>query len=147
MTSNNSERTTEKGSSPKRKKKLSVDRKPVSDSELSLAAAVLQLFNSSAGTSLSAEAHLAPIVMRIREHPTYTEGHHRRIIEAVFAGDHWWDGPPGVRIIYGSAARFEECIEKAVARMKAKAQTTDPNAERERVRREFREAEEEDEGK
>lgn len=127
------------------KKQRRVNKKLVSDSELSLAAAVVQLFNSSAGTELSVDAHLTPIVGRIRERPAYTEEHHRRIIEAVFAGEHWWTGPPTPKVIYGNPSIFEQSIELARARMKERAKSeSDPNAERERVRREFREAEEED---
>lgn len=125
----------------KSESKKTVGRKIVTDDELTLAAAVVLQFNSSAGTALSVDAHLTPIVGRIRERPDYTEAHHRKIIEAVFAGDHWWTGPPTPKIIYGNAGIFEQSIELAKARAKQGQREENPNAERERVRREFEEAE------
>lgn len=116
-------------------KKHRVNKKIVTEDELALTAAVVSQFNSSAGTALSAEAHLTPIVGRIRERPHYTEDHHRRIIEAVFAGDHWWTGPPTPKIIYGNASIFEQSIELARARKK-KAQGFDVNDEAKRIRKE-----------
>lgn len=116
------------------RKKSTVNRKVVTDDELALAAAVVVAFNSSAGTALSVDAHLTPIVCRIRERPQYTEAHHRKIIEAVFAGEHWWTGAPTPRIIYGNAGIFEQSIE--LAREKAKKPAFDVNAEAERMRRE-----------
>lgn len=113
-----------------------VNKKLVSEDELTLTAAVVELFNSSAGTALSTEAHLTPIVGRIRERPHYTEEHHRKIIEAVFAGDHWWTGPPTPKIIYGNASIFEQSIELARARKKKAEQEFDVNAEAERIRKE-----------
>lgn len=121
-------------------KKKTVNRKVVSENELSLTAAVVSQFNSSAGTALSVDAHLTPIVGRIREKPDYTEDHHRKIIEAVFAGEHWWTGPPTPKIIYGNAAIFEQSIELARARRKQVQAEDDPNAERRRVEQEFDEA-------
>lgn len=112
-----------------------VNRKIVSDDELALAAAVVVAFNSSAGTELTVEAHLTPIVGRIREKPDYTEDHHRRIIEAVFAGEHWWTGPPTPKVIYGNPAIFEQSIELARAAAK-KPPVVDVNEEFHRIRRE-----------
>lgn len=116
--------------------KQRVNKKIVTEDELTLAAAVVSQFNSSAGTALSTEAHLTPIVGRIRERPHYTEDHHRKIIEAVFAGDHWWTGPPTPKIIYGNASIFEQSIELARARKKKADTEFDVNAEAERIRRE-----------
>lgn len=129
-----------------RAKKRTVNRKAVTDGELALAAAVVELFNSSAGTALSVDAHLTPIVGRIREKPEYEERQHRAIIEAVFAGEHWWTGPPTPRVIYGNPAIFEQSIELARARAKEGKADSDPNAERRRVEREFREEEERNAG-
>lgn len=122
----------QQGKRPKRE----VNRKTVSDDELTLAAAVVVAFNERAGTALSVDAHLTPIVGRIREKPDYTEAHHRKIIEAVFDGDHWWTGPPTPRIIYGNAAIFEGSIELARAAVKKQESTYDVNAEAARIRRE-----------
>lgn len=135
--SNTTETSTEKTSiSPKK----TVNRKVVTENELTLAAAVVSQFNSSAGTALSVDAHLTPIVCRIREKPDYTVDHHRKIIAAVFAGDHWWTGPPTLKVIYGNPAIFEQSIELARARREKEKRAEDPNAERERVRREFEDA-------
>lgn len=133
---NRSNKGTVKEPSQNRKRpKKEVGRKTVSDDEYSLAAAVVVAFNSSAGTDLSVDAHLTPIVGRIREKPDYTEAHHRKIIEAVFAGEHWWTGPPTPRVIYGNPAIFEQSIELARAAAK-KPGVIDVNAEAEQMRRE-----------
>jgi hypothetical protein len=138
--------TVKEPSDKNRQPKKTVGRKVVTDGELDLAAAVVSLFNNSAGTELSVDAHLTPIVGRIRERPTYGEAQHRAIIEAVFAGEHWWTGPPTPQIIYGNPSIFEQSIELARAAQSAKKREEDPNAERERVKREFEQADEADEG-
>lgn len=120
----------------KTRPKREVNRKAVSDDELDLAAAVVSLFNSSAGTALSVDAHLTPIVGRIREKPEYDERQHRAIIDAVFAGEHWWKGAPTPKIIYGNPAIFEQSIELARARQKKGTETVDVNDEAARIRRE-----------
>lgn len=132
--------TVKEPSDGKRTRKKEVGRKVVTDDEFALAAAVVSLFNSSAGTALSVDAHLTPIVSRIRERPDYGERQHRAIIEAVFAGEHWWKGAPTPKIIYGNPGIFEQSIELARARQATKQREEDPNAERERVKREFEEA-------
>lgn len=124
----------------RRRPKKEVGRKVVTEDEFALAAAVVLQFNSSAGTALSVDAHLTSIICRIRERPGYTEVHHRKIIEAVFAGEHWWKGAPTPKIIYGNPAIFEQSIESARARREKEKRAEDPNAERERVRREFEDA-------
>lgn len=131
-----SEKRTNKGTvkEPSQRQKT-VNRKAVSEDELALAAAVVSQFNSSAGTALSVDAHLTPIVGRIRERPQYTEAHHRKIIEAVFAAEHWWTGPPTPKIIYGNAGIFEQSIELARERAK-EPPPFDINAEADRIRRE-----------
>lgn len=114
-----------------------VNRKAVSESEFTLAAAVVRSFNEIAGTALRVDPHLTPIVGRIRERPELNGNHHRQIIEAVFAGDHWWKGAPGPRIIYGNAAQFEQSIELARAAAKKKSTPKfDVNAEMHRIRKE-----------
>lgn len=118
------------------RKQFRVNRKVVSDSEYALAVAVVSSFNEIAGTALRVDPHLTPIVGRIRERPELNGNHHRQIIEAVFAGDHWWKGAPGPRIIYGNAAQFEQSIELARAAAKKKAEPKfDVNAEARRIRK------------
>lgn len=131
--SNKAETSTER--TPVSPSKKTVNRKVVTDAELALTAAVVEQFNSSAGTALSVNAHLTPIVGRIREKPSYTEDHHRKIIEAVFAAEHWWTGPPTPKVIYGNAAIFEQSIELARA-VQTKPAPYDINAEADRIRKE-----------
>jgi hypothetical protein len=134
------EKSTNKGTvkepSDRKRPKKKVGGKVVSDDEFALAAAVVSLFNSSAGTELTTEAHLTPIVGRIRERPKLTEEQHGKIIAAVFAGDHWWTGPPTPKIIYGNAGIFEQSIELARAAAKKQTKAFDVNAEARRIRKE-----------
>lgn len=135
-----SEKGTNKGTvkepSDRKRPKKKVGGKVVSDDEFALAAAVVSLFNSSAATELTTEAHLTPIVGRIRERPKLTEEQHGKIIAAVFEGDHWWTGPPTPKIIYGNAGIFEQSIELARAAAKKKTKAFDVNAEAKRIRKE-----------
>jgi hypothetical protein len=124
-----------KKKSPKKPARKSVDGKAVTEDELELTAVVVSLFNNAAGTELSVDPHLTPIVMRIREKPKYTESHHKRIIAAVFAGDHWWTGAPTPKIIYGNGAIFEQSIELARAAAKRDDDEVDVNAEFHRIRK------------
>lgn len=130
--------TTTKEEKDKAKKKAAVktvNSKPVSEDELILAAAVVVSFNEIFGTALTVDPHLTPIVGRIREKPKLNADHHRMVIEAVFEGEHWWNGAPSLRIIYGNAAQFETSIELARAAAK-KPKRYDVNAEADRMKRE-----------
>lgn len=135
-----SEKRSNKGNvkepSDRKKPKKKVGQKIVTDDEFDLAAAVVSLFNSSAGTELTTDPHLTPIIGRIRERPKLTAEQHGKIVEAVFAGEHWWTGPPTPKIIYGNAAIFEQSIELARDRAKKATKTFDVNAEAERLRKE-----------
>lgn len=93
------------------RKRVRVARKPVTDAEHDLATAIVAAFNVKAGTQVTVDAHLTPIVGRIREKPNLTAADHRGIIAAVFAADRWWKGPPSPSVIYGNAAQFERSIE------------------------------------
>lgn len=93
--------------------KQHVDGKVVTDAEMATATKAIEEFNRVFGTALSVGPHLTAVIMRVREKPEYTDSHHRRIIEAVFAGDHWWKGSPGPRIIYGNPTQFDQSIELA----------------------------------
>lgn len=101
--------------SPPRKK---VGGKAVTDAEYSLTSEIVAAFNQAAGTAVTADAHLTPIVGRIREKPDLTAEDHRGIIAAVFAVP-WWSGAPGPNVIYGNAAQFERSIETWRAAPKA----------------------------
>jgi DNA-binding MarR family transcriptional regulator len=140
-----SEKRSNKGTVKNRKEGVSaerklVNRKPVTDSEYDLASAVIAHFNATAGTRLTVDPHLTPIVGRIRERPELTAGHHRQIIDAVFAGEHWWSGPPSPRLIYGNASVFETSIEAARDHIRRAKQSRSVgesvNERRKRIRRE-----------
>lgn len=97
-----------------------VNRKPVTDDEYTLASEIVAAWNEIAGTGLTVDAHLTPIIGRIREKPQLDAHHHRKIIERNFAGKPWWEQrnpgrKPGPRVIYGSAELFENAIETARA--------------------------------
>lgn len=124
-----------KKKSPKKPPRKSVDGKVVTERELELTAVVVSLFNKAAGTELTVDPHLTPIVMRIREKPKYVEGHFARIIDAVFKGDQWWTGAPTPKIIFGNGAIFEQSIELARAAAKRDDDDVDINAEATRMRK------------
>lgn len=87
-----------------------VNRKVVTDAEYALASTIIAAFNEAAGTDYTADAHLVPVVGRIREHPKLTAEQHTAIIAAAFR-DPWWKGHPSPRVIYGNAEQFESSIE------------------------------------
>jgi hypothetical protein len=113
--------------------KPKVGSKVVTDAEYALATGTVAAFNEIFGTKLTTDPHLTPIVMRVREHPRMNAGHHRRVIGAVFAGDHWWKGTPGPKIIYGNAAQFEQSVELARAGSAKQAQRVNVTAEADRI--------------
>ena len=90
-----------------------VGRKPVTGLEWQLAGEILAEFNSWAGTGYSVEAHITPIVGRIREHPDLAIDDHRRVIRATFLAPWWGEETPGVEVIYGNRALFERQLERA----------------------------------
>jgi DnaA N-terminal domain len=102
-----------------------VNRKPVTDDEMALAEQIIAAFNAAAGTQVTTEAHLIPVVGRIREKADLTAEQHRAIIAAVFL-DPWWKGPPGPQVIYGNAAQFERSIEMWRAAPAAKLRVVGP---------------------
>lgn len=89
-----------------------VNRKRVTDEEWELAGSILAAFNEIAGTGYTVAAHCRPIVMRLREHPELGLEEHQQTIAASFR-DPWWKGHPGPQVVYGSAAVFEQALEKA----------------------------------
>jgi hypothetical protein len=113
-----------------------VGKKVVTNDEYTLAAAVVSSFNEVAGTRLTTDANLVPVVGRIRERPDLTADNHAFLIRAVFAAKHWWTDPAGIKIIYGNPEIFETSIEKARAAAKRKSSPSfDVNAEAARIRK------------
>jgi hypothetical protein len=102
-----------------------VNRKRVTSEEYAFAAEIIVAFNEAAGTKLTPEKHLTPVVGRIREMPDLTARDHRGIIAACFAVP-WWSGAPGPGVIYGNAEQFERSIETWRATPKAKLRVVEP---------------------
>lgn len=86
--------------------------KAVTDAERDTASAILDAFNSAANSEYTLDAHLTPLVMRIRERPGLSTEAHRQVITANFANP-WWDDRPGVEVIYGNKRAFERALERA----------------------------------
>lgn len=113
------------GERPRKK----VNRKPVTDDEYALATAIVTAFNEIADTRYEADAHLTPVVGRIREKPDLSAEQHRAIIAAAFADPHW-KGHPSPAVVYGNAALFESQVEKARKRNGRKKDPLQALAER-----------------
>ena len=71
---------------------------------------LLDHFNELAGTTLGKltsrrdpSPHIKQIVERIREWPDLTDDEHIAILDHAFAHP-WWDGKPGVGVVYGPKA-------------------------------------------
>jgi hypothetical protein len=105
--------------------KSKVGGKPVTDAEYLLTDSIVAAFNAAAGTAVTTDAHLVPVVGRIREKPDLTADEHRAIIAAVFALP-WWAGGASPAVIYGNAAQFERSIETWRAAPAAKLRLVDP---------------------
>ena len=101
-----------------------VARRPVTEIEWALAAAVLDAFNRLAGTGYTLAAHYTPIVGRIREHPELGTADHAGIVEEALRRP-WWEGAPGPAVVYGNAAQFERCLEAWRAARRAPADPQD----------------------
>lgn len=88
-----------------------VNRKVVTDAEYARAAEIIDGFNTAAGTKYEVDAHLTPLVGRIRERPDLGIDEHRQIIAAAFR-DPWWKGHPSPAVIYGNSAQFDTSVER-----------------------------------
>jgi len=136
---NSRSKNSQEGGKPPKTSSKKVGRHAVTDAEYELAGAVVATFNEIFDTAVSTDAHLVPVVGRIRERPELNATQHRKVMEAVAAGRQWWD-TPAPRIVYGNAARFEESIEAARAvhrrRSKTARQGSDANERRRQARRE-----------
>jgi hypothetical protein len=102
-----------------------VNRKAVTDDEYDLATEIVAAFNAAAGSGVTVDANLVPIVGRIREKSDLTAEDHRGIIAAVFAVP-WWSGAAGPQVIYGNAAQFERSIETWRAAPAARLRVVEP---------------------
>lgn|GEM_PF-6801177 len=104
---------------------LRVGKRAVSAYEQELCREIVGIFNEVFGTSATFEANYEKVVQRIREEPDLGGADHRRIIEAVFGGHHWWakSGAPGLGVIYGSRQQFERAIDTAAGRPGADGST------------------------
>lgn len=97
--------------------KRKVDGRIVAEREMSIAAAALAEFNRRAGKALSLGPHLARIVPRIRDHPSWGADSYVRVVEAAFR-DPWWlragsrNRETHVGCVFGPGA-FERIVEEA----------------------------------
>jgi DNA-binding MarR family transcriptional regulator len=135
--SSQGEKRTNKGTVKNRQTRAGkkVNRKTVTVAEYELAEQIVPAFNEVAGTSYTVDAHLAPIVGRIREHPDLSADDHRGIIAVAFA-DPYWSGPPSPAVIYGNGAIFEKSLEGWRKHGERRARKLDVEEQRARVRRE-----------
>ncbi len=106
----------------------SVNRKPVTETEYALASEIIAAFNEAAGSEFTVDAHLTPIVGRIREKPDLTADDHRQIIAGNFS-DPWWKGAPGPEVIYGNAGQFERSMHARPAKQGDKSSIYDAATE------------------
>lgn len=95
-----------------RAKRPKVAGKLVTAAELGLANQIVAAFNVTAGSAFTVDAHLVPIVGRIREHPDLAADDHARIIRVNFLRP-WWKDRPTPKVIYGNAAAFEAALARA----------------------------------
>lgn len=84
----------------------SVDRRPVTPNEATLAWAIIEVWNERTGQNLRALTWVRKIVMRIREHPELGLPEHEHVIECSLERP-WWKGEPSPSVIYGNDAQFE----------------------------------------
>lgn len=90
-----------------------VDRRKVTTDECEMAWAIMDAFNSAAGTKARAKGYVEKIIRRCRENPELELADHQRVIAATFSGHHWWSGRPDPAIIYGSDTQFDRCLGNA----------------------------------
>ena len=85
------------------------------DYEVQLGREIVAIFNEVFGTSATFEHNYDRVIERIWQKPDLSAADHRRIIEAVWKGEHWWakSGAPSLNVIYGSGRQFEQAIDTA----------------------------------
>jgi DNA-binding Lrp family transcriptional regulator len=91
-----------------------VDRRPVTDDEYALAAAVLAAFNEATGSRYDSADWISKIVMRIRERPQLGVDQHALLIASALRRP-WWEGPASPSVVYGNGALFERVLHEAAA--------------------------------
>lgn len=101
-----------------------VDRRPVTDTESTLAQGVLASWNIQTGQRLASNDWLAKIIMRIREHPDIDLDGHAEVI-ALSLSEPWWRGPATPSVVYGNSAQFERCLLRLTAPTRERGMTPD----------------------
>lgn len=100
--------------------RVKVGGRRVTPQEMVIAAGAVAQFNVESGSEFGLGAHLRPIVMRIRERPSYDVEAHRRLVQSAWR-QRWWvrgggrkSKRPTPAVIYGNERVFEQVVQDAV---------------------------------
>jgi hypothetical protein len=99
--------------------KRRVDSRVVTAGEMVRAAAAVAAFNAQSGSEFGLGAHLTPVVMRIRERPSWDAAKFVRLVESAWRL-RWWEkqrnprgGRVGVQVVFGNERVFEQVAQDA----------------------------------
>lgn len=121
------------------RRKTRVDGRQVTVTEITIAAAAVAEFNRQSGSEFGLGAHLRPIVMRVRERPSYDFGAHVRLVQSAWRLK-WWEkrgrrrGRPTLAVIYGHAGVFEQVVQDAVDEKSGRASEDAPRGQFDRTK-------------
>lgn len=101
------------------RRKAKVNGQIVTHDEMMIAAAALAEFNRQMESDFGLGAHLTPVVMRIRERPSWNTSKHVRLVQSAWRVK-WWERRGGGRrptpaVIYGNPKVFEQVAQDAAA--------------------------------
>jgi hypothetical protein len=101
------------------RQKRKVDGHLVTVEEMARAAAALAAFNRCSGSEYGLGAHLRPLVMRVRERPSWDGPKLVRLVESAWRL-RWWEkqrnprgGRVGVQVVFGNERVFEQVAQDA----------------------------------
>lgn len=111
------------------KRKVKVDGQQVKPAEMVIAAAALAQFNRELGSDYGLGANLRPLIMRIRERPSWDAAKHQRLVASAFR-IRWWEKTGGRRraspaVVYGNERVFEQVAQDAAAEARGEAPASD----------------------
>jgi hypothetical protein len=100
-----------------RRARPKVNSATVTPEEMAKAAAAISAFNRSGGTDFGLGAHLTPLVMRIRERPSWDAGKFVRLVESAWRLK-WWErrgkgGRATPAVVFGNPQVFEQVAQDA----------------------------------